>query len=51
MPSTNLSVIPAIGPASVAKVPLAVQDAGQSMMWLRGKIASAQVGTPKHIML
>jgi hypothetical protein len=29
MPSTNLSVIPAIGPASVAKVPLAVQDAAQ----------------------
>jgi hypothetical protein len=27
MPSTNLSVIPAIRPTSVAKVPLAVQDA------------------------
>lgn len=27
MPSTNLSAIPAIGAASVAKVPLAVQDA------------------------
>jgi hypothetical protein len=29
MPSTNLSVIPAIRPASVAKVSLAVQDAGR----------------------